>query len=88
MFFYVLHMSNLQDTSTLSLVLLKQSCVHRIIKALLQGKKRSIIKWASMRPNLSSAFHKARHKPVSTATETSYKIEHLLVACLDLIHSN
>ena len=32
--------------------------------------------------------NKVRHKPVSSATETSYKIEILLVASLDMILSN
>ena len=31
---------------------------------------------------------KARLKPVSSATETSYKLENLLVASLDMIHSH
>ena len=46
---------------------------------------------ASMQQNLSSVFElsdKARLKPVSSTTETSYKIENLRVASLDMILYN
>ena len=44
--------------------------------------------WAGMRENLSWESDKARLKPVSSATETSYKIEISLLASLYMIFSN
>ena len=59
-----------------------ECCIHSTIMAYILSKRftaRKPVFWVS---------DKVRLKPVSSATETSEKIENLLVACLDMILSN